>query len=1081
MVSRGLASALLAQHTPHEKGEPIHSFARSTMRNGGSSSTDEPGGVGSVRIAAHAYEHHEKEDDQDLLFDEGDKIRIIDAGDGSEGWWRGQNLHTMEVGNFPSNYLRPPEPPAPGTAAWLQCLQHLSDDNDAREDLEERLRAAKSPRPEDKHLTFQDHELEVSRSHSLHRANSVNRVAMTEQKTCVKLSKQETCRHMSRQIGITWGWVSKAWYYVVTSTVDHYRSTALFILLGFFVLALTAIFSVLWFNVIYDADNGADEDDAEDHDHDHDHDHDREDTNFGIGQSFVFTILVFFTGEYDSTFVKSGRRNVVATYVVTVLAGILLFSTAIGVVTDAVMEFVKAMNDGRSAVLEHGHTVVLGYNENTPRVVLQIAYFQQDAERELRKTYAGWFTYLVCKLMGRRWAFRFMLHGSYSLLGKVVILANGGDKLAIIRDIDRLLDSNGVDFLHGRRLFCVRIGDTSDPADLKRVSTHRAANVLVSCTAGDDLEYEASAGKISNGTTMRTLLAIRSLLFSAHDAARKFPKQLNVVLQTNSESVFVDAAAFCGPTQSGDDPSSANRDNRVVQQVNTHMMNNKLLFRCATSPGLSKLFLHDLLSFDGTAIRCLPASELPLPPKMLEDLRKKPNGGILWKTLLGETHWEDAVLIGIGDSHKAGGKPDPDRAEEVDGAAASSIPYLHDTDVGGICPSPDARIYPETLVIFVSLNLKPTLADDSTSYKLASSKDLTQSPMKLKMPVVPVQNEKRVLVCGWRGVWRYRSGKHEFGKRLDEMAGDLAPGSVIVFFNTLLPSDFADRCSELTKSGKLSPIETKIAVKRNDSEIKSWEYSPINGKRIIITHLHGDPANYDDIRELFLPLHVDMPFSTAIVLSEHTTAKQHHASSRDTCTLATLLLLRHFTSDLDPKLRKIHCIAETFLDRTATLAAVPLYKSGTTRLDSPDFILVQKMTARALTMALAFPKLQPHIAELFHPGDSHLVHSPEIHLMSFDGSSARPLRFGEIQEFVVTQFANWGIAIGIVEIETGNVTIAPPPTQPVSPKDYRIAVMVRRKKPGLDAKGLQEASRRLERGTVMPAIVMQGDDWSDAL
>ena len=95
------------------------------MRNGGSSSTDEPGGVGSVRIAAHAYEHHEKEDDQDLLFDEGDKIRIIDAGDGSEGWWRGQNLHTMEVGNFPSNYLRPPEPPAPGTAAWLQCLQHL--------------------------------------------------------------------------------------------------------------------------------------------------------------------------------------------------------------------------------------------------------------------------------------------------------------------------------------------------------------------------------------------------------------------------------------------------------------------------------------------------------------------------------------------------------------------------------------------------------------------------------------------------------------------------------------------------------------------------------------------------------------------------------------------------------------------------------------------------------------------------------------------------------------------------------------------------------------------------------------------
>ena len=97
--------------------------------------------------------------------------------------------------------------------------------------------------------------------------------------------------------------------------------------------------------------------------------------------------------------------------------------------------------------------------------------------------------------------------------------------------------------------------------------------------------------------------------------------------------------------------------------------------------------------------------------------------------------------------------------------------------------------------------------------------------------------------------------------------------------------------------------------------------------------------------------------------------------SRDTRTLSTLLMLRYLTSRHPDKM---HCIAETFLDRTAILAAVPTAGDGNRRgggrdsgrgggagggsgtwaagmdggsqgrhfsAESPDFVLTQKMTA----------------------------------------------------------------------------------------------------------------------------------------
>ena len=76
-----------------------------------------------LRVAAHSHELHEVEDEEDLIFDENDRIRILDAGHGGEGWWRGQNIRTGEIGNFPSTYLKPIQK----IDKWMASLQGISD------------------------------------------------------------------------------------------------------------------------------------------------------------------------------------------------------------------------------------------------------------------------------------------------------------------------------------------------------------------------------------------------------------------------------------------------------------------------------------------------------------------------------------------------------------------------------------------------------------------------------------------------------------------------------------------------------------------------------------------------------------------------------------------------------------------------------------------------------------------------------------------------------------------------------------------------------------------------------------------
>ena len=88
------------------------------------------------------------------------------------------------------------------------------------------------------------------------------------------------------------------------------------------------------------------------------------------------------------------------------------------------------------------HTVILGYNDTTARVCLQIAYIQQDAENRLKHLY-GIFARMAILLLGKNMCFKILLPNT-SLLGKVVILANNGDRQSIVNEIFRVLSEHGI-------------------------------------------------------------------------------------------------------------------------------------------------------------------------------------------------------------------------------------------------------------------------------------------------------------------------------------------------------------------------------------------------------------------------------------------------------------------------------------------------------------------------------------------------------------------------------------------------------------------------------------------------------------
>ena len=164
---------------------------------------------------------------------------------------------------------------------------------------------------------------------------------------------------------------------------------------------------------------------------------------------------------------------------------------------------------GRRTVCEHGHTLILGWSEATPRLVCQIAHVRADhaarARRELCSP-AAWLRGDARARGVRRPV----------ATGAVVVLADAPSKPEMDAALTHAFSEHRVDTRATRPgvgvLTCA--GDPTSMHELVRVGATRAAAVLLSLRSLDDAQADASDGAVQHGATVGALLALRHVLLT---------------------------------------------------------------------------------------------------------------------------------------------------------------------------------------------------------------------------------------------------------------------------------------------------------------------------------------------------------------------------------------------------------------------------------------------------------------------------------------------------------------------------------------------------------------------------------------
>jgi hypothetical protein len=106
----------------------------------------------------------------------------------------------------------------------------------------------------------------------------------------------------------------------------------------------------------------------------------------------------------------------------------------------------------------------------------------------------------------------------------------------------------------------------------------QATAVLVMMTEVDREESEASGGSTANSATIRTILALRTIIYSnGSNPALTFNPLLRVVVHLESPCKFLNAASFVAP--------ASNRSVLHAQDLSRNI--NSLMFYCASKPGRS--------------------------------------------------------------------------------------------------------------------------------------------------------------------------------------------------------------------------------------------------------------------------------------------------------------------------------------------------------------------------------------------------------------------------------------------------------------------------------------------------------------
>ena len=694
-----------------------------------------------------------------------------------------------------------------------------------------------------------------------------------------------------------------------------------------------------------------------------------------ILRKVFITIQVLTTGGYGIDLADSQGEK--AVFLLGLISGLVMVAILLAIITEAFSARMAKIVEGKTKVVERGHTLILGWNESTIRIVCQIAFLRRGFLKQNETVLRTLFPWLRA------------IPSSPVAKAPVIVMADNLTKEEMDSRLGAALAERGIN----PRRTCIgwdvvcRVGNPHDPHDLIRVNAHEATAILITTTEKDIEMERKSGGKLKNGATIRTLLALRHVLYSNEHAMDTMDtRSIRIVSQFCRTCEYSDAATFVSP-----------KGHRIVFNLDLNYFTNALMFWCAAKPGLSQVYLQ-ILNFEGVSLRCRPASELSAGVN-------NEKGYLIGKKLKDSllcTHWGNAILMGL--------CPD-ERLEKNMGKGHAKI------RVAGICADPEHRIASSDLIIFLGKSSMPAVSknrDDLSAF--AGDNELSGKGAELKRALKESEepgggssSKVSILVCGWRAEW---SDGNPLRRRLVDIAARVSRGSSVTFLNDLPDEEF----SALMENNGL-PLETE------ESGRKSWrlrDVDPIHGIEtdMFIYHITGDASDIKDLGPLLLGEENMNRFQTAIVLANTVLPRELH----DVRVLSILLLLRHLSSNWTEHL---HVIADNHQDQTALIAVAP---NSTSDLETlPDFLPSTTIEARALTMALAYPHMQGAIEEFFvdeNPDDG----TPEINFLDVAtlGLLGRDTRFSDIATSVQEFSASWAVAFGYMTFQ-GEMVLAPPP------------------------------------------------------
>lgn len=449
-----------------------------------------------------------------------------------------------------------------------------------------------------------------------------------------------------------------------------------------------------------------------------------------LHQSVWYSLQLLAAGGVDDSIPDLTALRVI--YFLGLLSGLVIFAILVGFITDGVTNFMDSLNEGKTKVVTAGHTLVLGTNEASPRLVAQIAHMR----RAQMQANSGWSQRYL--RLGRN------PPSTAVAVAPVVVLTSTSTKAEAREKMGEGLASRGIEpheMVLGRDLM-VRVGDATSAHDLMRVSADTALNILVMMTERDDEERDASGGKIQNGATLRTLLALRHVLFtSAHDSPIR-----NVVVQLARPCHHMASATFC------DDGGR-----RLIRCMDLSLFMNSLIFSCAAQEGLAHV-LMSLLDAEGFSFK-----------------RRRAHlfcGGVIGKTVGDcDDMLEKGAVIGV----------------MPEGWGGEGVPPGM-----GIAPDMAYVVEKGDLIIFVSDVISPpstTNHEDGSAAADAAAAELLEPAEDFETAPRAVQ----ALICGWRPVWTDEAKR--LRARIEQITMEMGAGSAIYFINAV-PAELFKRLIE---------------------------------------------------------------------------------------------------------------------------------------------------------------------------------------------------------------------------------------------------------------------------------------------